>query len=58
MRGLVERLSLPADQVMLCIIEAAQPLSFWMFNTLIFLDIMFADAERRMTSIYAAVPSC
>jgi hypothetical protein len=58
MRGLMERLPLPADQGMLCIVETAQPLSCWMFNTFISLDIMFADAERRMTSLSAAVPSC
>jgi uncharacterized membrane protein (UPF0127 family) len=54
--GLMERPSLPADQGMLFIFEVAQPLSFWMFNTLIPLDIIFADAERRVTSISAAVP--
>ncbi len=57
-RGLMERASLAADQGMLFIFEAAQPLSFWMFNTLIPLDIIFADAERRITSIYASVPPC
>jgi uncharacterized membrane protein (UPF0127 family) len=57
-RGLMERTSLPADQGMLFIFEVAQPLSFWMFNTLIPLDIIFADAERRITSISAAVPPC
>jgi uncharacterized membrane protein (UPF0127 family) len=57
-RGLMERPSLPADQGMLFIFEVAQPLSFWMFNTLIPLDIIFADAERRVTSISAAVPPC
>jgi uncharacterized membrane protein (UPF0127 family) len=57
-RGLMERPSLPADQGMLFIFEVAHPLSFWMFNTLISLDIIFADAERRITSIYASVPPC
>src|SRR5215475_5840433 len=57
-RGLMERSALPADQGMLFIFEVAQPLSFWMFNTLISLDIIFADAERRITSIYASVPPC
>jgi uncharacterized membrane protein (UPF0127 family) len=57
-RGLMERPSLPADQGMLFIFEMAQPLNFWMFNTLIPLDIIFADAERRITSVYAAVPPC
>jgi uncharacterized membrane protein (UPF0127 family) len=58
MRGLMERPSLPADQGMLFIFEVAQPLSFWMFNTLIPLDIIFADAKQRITSIYASVPPC
>ena len=57
-RGLMERPSLPADRGMLFIFEVAQPLSFWMFNTLIPLDIIFADAERRITSISASVPPC
>jgi uncharacterized protein len=56
--GLMERPSLPADQGMLFIFEAVQPLSFWMFNTMIPLDIIFADAQRHITSIYAAVPPC
>jgi hypothetical protein len=29
-----------------------------MFKTLIPLDIIFADAKRRITSIYASVPPC
>ena len=57
-RGLMERPSMPVDRGMLFIFEAAQPLSFWMFNTLIPLDIIFADAARRITSIYASVPPC
>ena len=57
-RGLMERSSMRVDQGMLFIFEVAQPLSFWMFNTLIPLDIIFADAERRITSIYASVPPC
>jgi uncharacterized membrane protein (UPF0127 family) len=57
-RGLMERPSLPADQGMLFLFEVTQPLSFWMFNTLIPLDIIFADAERRITSIYGSVPPC
>jgi uncharacterized membrane protein (UPF0127 family) len=56
--GLMERSSLPVDQGMLFIFEVAQPLSFWMFNTLIPLDIIFADTERRITSISASVPPC
>jgi len=57
-RGLMERAALPADRGMLFVFEAAQPLSFWMFNTLIPLDMIFADAQRRVTTIHAAVPPC
>lgn len=57
-RGLMERPSLPADRGMLFIFETAQPLSFWMFKTLIPLDIIFANAQRRITTIHAAVPPC
>jgi uncharacterized protein len=56
--GLMERPSLPRDRGMLFIFDGAQPLTFWMFNTLIPLDILFADAERRITSIYTSVPPC
>jgi uncharacterized membrane protein (UPF0127 family) len=57
-RGLMERPSLPADRGMLFLFETAQPLSFWMFNTLIPLDMIFANAQRRITTIHAAVPPC
>ena len=57
-RGLMERPTMPVDEGMLFIFEVAQPLSFWMFKTLIPLDIIFADAERRITFIHASVPPC
>ena len=57
-RGLMERPTMAADKGMLFIFEVAQPLSFWMFNTLIPLDIIFADTERRITFIHASVPPC
>jgi uncharacterized protein len=57
-RGLMERPTMPVDAGMLFIFDVAQPLSFWMFNTMISLDIIFADAEHRITSIYASVPPC
>lgn len=57
-RGLMERPSLAAGQGMLFLFEHEQPLSFWMFNTLIPLDIIFANAQRRITTIRAAVPPC
>ena len=57
-RGLMERAALPADRGMLFLFDTAQPLSFWMFNTLIPLDMIFADAQRRITTIHAEVPPC
>lgn len=57
-RGLMGRALVPADQGMLFIFEEAQPLSFWMFNTLIPLDILFIDEQRRIAAIHAAVPPC
>jgi uncharacterized protein len=57
-RGLMERPSLPANQGMLFIFEAPQPLSFWMFNTRMPLDIIFADERRRIIAIHASVPPC
>ena len=58
MRGLMERSSLPSHQGMLFIFDRPQPLSFWMFNTLIPLDIIFADERRRIVTIHASVPPC
>lgn len=57
-RGLMERSSVPADHGMLFIFEKPQPLSFWMFNTLIPLDILFIDEQRRILTIHAEVPPC
>lgn len=57
-RGLMERASLAADHGMLFLFEDARPLSFWMFNTFIPLDIIFADDARRIVTIHAEVPPC
>lgn len=57
-RGLMERASLPSDEGMLFIFGVPQPLSFWMFNTWIPLDIIFADHRRRIVTIHASVPPC
>jgi uncharacterized membrane protein (UPF0127 family) len=57
-RGLMERPALPVNQGMLFIFEHPQPLSFWMFNTLIPLDMLFADERRRIVTIHASVPPC
>lgn len=57
-RGLMFRESLPADQGMLFVFAGEQPLAFWMKNTLIPLDILYFDANRRLVSVARNVPPC
>jgi uncharacterized membrane protein (UPF0127 family) len=57
-RGLMERSVLPRDRGMLFLFEEPQVLHFWMFNTFIPLDIIFADARRHIIRIHPAVPPC
>jgi len=64
-RGLMYRHSLPDNAGMLFIFEQSGPLSFWMRNTYIPLDIIFADENRQIVTIqknkkplsYAQIPS-
>ncbi len=55
-RGLSNRTSLPADAGMLFVYEEERVLSFWMKDTLIPLDIVFIDWERRIVDIQTMVP--
>ena len=50
-QGLMYRRSLPQDAGMLFIFETSQPLAFWMKNTFISLDMIFADNAKRIVSI-------
>ncbi|MGM0704811.1 MAG: DUF192 domain-containing protein [Bacteroidota bacterium] len=50
-RGLMERTDLPEDAGMLFLFEEEAPQSFWMANTPLALDIIFADADQRIVSM-------
>ena len=57
-RGLMDRTSMPADHGMLFVFPRAQPLTFWMKDTLIPLDMLFFDEAHRLVTIRANVPPC
>ena len=51
-RGLMFRRDLPAGQGMLFIYESPQPVSFWMRNTQIALDMIFIDARGEVRHVH------
>lgn len=57
-RGLMQRTELAADRGMLFPFDRPQPLTFWMFGTLIPLDILWMDSGRRIVFISANTPPC
>ncbi|GIX48189.1 MAG: hypothetical protein KatS3mg131_2400 [Candidatus Tectimicrobiota bacterium] len=57
-RGLMHRPALPPQGGMLFVFPEAAPRTFWMLNTLIPLDILFADATGRILNIHHHVPPC
>jgi uncharacterized membrane protein (UPF0127 family) len=57
-RGLMQRTELAPDRGMLFLFDRPQVLTFWMFGTLIPLDILFLNADRRIVFISADTPPC
>jgi uncharacterized membrane protein (UPF0127 family) len=51
-KGLMFRTFLPSDQGMLFVFDSEAPREFWMQNTLISLDIIFADANGKVVTIH------
>jgi uncharacterized membrane protein (UPF0127 family) len=56
--GLMMRTQLPADHGMLFVFADSQPRWFWMKNTLLPLDILYFDADRKLVSMQLDVPPC
>lgn len=57
-RGLMMRTTLAPDHGMLFVFPHTGPQAFWMKNTLIPLDILYFDTERRLVSMQLDVPPC
>jgi uncharacterized membrane protein (UPF0127 family) len=56
--GLMMRTTLAPDHSMLFVFPYQAPQGFWMKNTLIPLDILYFDTDRRLVSMQLNVPPC
>lgn len=57
-RGLMSRRELPSSQGMLFLFENPGRYGFWMLNTLVPLDIVWVDSERRVVFVSENTPPC
>jgi uncharacterized membrane protein (UPF0127 family) len=55
-RGLMFRSTLGRDEGMLFVFTRAQPMAFWMRNTIVPLDIGYIDPEGALREIYPLYP--
>ena len=56
--GMMFRSHLPPDQGMLFVGDRAAPRSFWMYQCLIPLDLIWLDGARRIVEIVRDAPPC
>ncbi len=56
-RGLMYRKSMPSNDGMLFVFERAEPMSFWMKNTLIPLSIGYFGADKKLIETYEMAPT-
>lgn len=56
--GLMDRTSMPEDHGMLFVFPDSAVRTFWMKDTLIPLDMLFLDAQRKVVTLLGDVPPC
>jgi len=57
-KGLMFRESIPDNYGMLFVFDEENIRSFWMKNTLIYLDIIYLNKNKRIVDMYINVPPC
>ncbi|MBI1356889.1 MAG: DUF192 domain-containing protein [Acidobacteria bacterium] len=57
-RGMMFRPQLPPDKGMLFVFDRQQPRPFWMFQTMVPLDMIWFDDNKRVVEIQQNAPPC